>query len=161
MVALSGGLVEKEANLTYWLNDLYLRFVPSSTGRLQSKDRLLHGVYESRVVTDQGEVQVAEVAPDWVHRNVDMDAREVIHSVTKDWNEKHINLNGRVESGFLTLEGNDTMKDKDGKELVMDYVWDSRQISKVQYVPPKTITTSKEGLEKTVPERWRGLIYVV
>jgi hypothetical protein len=34
----SGGHVEKEANLTYWRNDLYLRFIPSATGRLQSKD---------------------------------------------------------------------------------------------------------------------------
>jgi hypothetical protein len=27
------------------------------------------------------------------------------------------------------MEGNDTMKDKDGKLLVMDYKWDDRQIS--------------------------------
>jgi hypothetical protein len=54
----SGGHVEKEANLTYWRNDLYLRFVPSSTGRLQNKDGLLHGAYQSRVVTEEGEVQV-------------------------------------------------------------------------------------------------------
>jgi hypothetical protein len=153
----SGGQVEKEANLTYWRNDLYLRFVPSSTGRLQNKDGLLHGAYQSRVVTAEGEVQVVEVAPDWVHRNVDEDAQEIIHRVNKEWNEQHIDLNGRVESGFLTLEGNDTMKDKDGKVLMIDYKWDDRQISKVRYVPPKTFTTTK-GLEKTFPERWRGLI---
>jgi hypothetical protein len=71
----SGCHVEKEANLTGWRNDLYLRFVPSPTGRLQNKYGLLHGAYQSRVVTEEGEVQVVEVAPDWVHRNVDVDAQ--------------------------------------------------------------------------------------
>jgi hypothetical protein len=48
-------------------------------------------------------------------QRIDVDAKEIIHQVNKDWNKKPINSVGRVESGFLTLEGNDTMKDKDGK----------------------------------------------
>jgi hypothetical protein len=33
----------------------------------------------NRVVTEEGEVQVVEVAPDCVHCNVDVDAQEIIH----------------------------------------------------------------------------------
>jgi hypothetical protein len=62
----SGVVLEKETNLTYWRNDLHLRFKPSATGRKQRKDGLLHGCYESYVVTKEGREQVVEVSPDSV-----------------------------------------------------------------------------------------------
>jgi hypothetical protein len=56
----------------------------------------------------------------------------------------------------LTVQGNDTVM-QDGKEKTMEYLFDERQISKIQYVPAKTITTAG-GKQKKLPERWRGLI---
>ena len=143
-------LVENEANLTFWKNDLHLRFKPSLTGRKERLvDGTLHGTYESYVITDEGGIQVLEVAPDWVMRNVSDEARVILHRVATDWNERHINVEGRVETGFLTLEGNDDKKD--------EYIWDNRQISKIRYLPPKTMRTILDK-ERTLPERWRGVI---
>jgi hypothetical protein len=59
---------------------------------------------------------VAEVAPDWVQGNVSSDAVEILHHVSKDWNKKHTDSDGRVENRFLTLQGMDK-KEKDGKEI--------------------------------------------
>jgi hypothetical protein len=83
-------------------------------------------------------------------------AKEIQHRVQKDWNEEHVNDEGRKEIGFLTIQGNDTVME-DGKEKTMDYLFDARQIIKVRYVPAKTITTAG-GKQKKLPERWRGLI---
>jgi hypothetical protein len=41
----SDEVLEKEASLTYWKNDLHLRFKLSATGRKQRKDGMLHGCY--------------------------------------------------------------------------------------------------------------------
>jgi hypothetical protein len=85
---------------------------------------------------------------------------EILHRFSRDWNEQHVDRNGRVEKGFLTLEGMDT-KLKDGKEQDVQYLLeDKRQISKIRYVPSKTIKTTveKKIVDKVLPERWRGLI---
>jgi hypothetical protein len=146
----SGNLVEKEANLTYWKNTLYLRFKPATTGKRQRLDGTLHGTYESCVMLEDGGVQVLEVAPDWVEREITKEAKEIIHRVATDWNERHVNIDGRAETGFLTLEGNDDKKE-------VHKLTDERQISKVRYLPPKTIRTA-QNKEKILPERWRGVI---
>jgi hypothetical protein len=155
LVKLGLGL-EKEANLTYWRNDLHLRFKPSATRRKQRKDGLLHGCYESYVVTEDGDEQVLEVTSDWVLRNISVQAREILHRVQKDWYEEHADNYGRKEIGFLTIQGNDTIMEDD-KEKKMEYIFDERQISKIRYVPAKMITTAG-GKQKKLPERWRGLI---
>jgi hypothetical protein len=127
----SGEVLEKEANLTYWRNDLHLRFKPSATGRKQRKDGLLHGCYESYGVTEDGDEQVLEVTPDWVLRNISVQAKEILHRVQKDWYEEHVDNNGRKEIGFLTIQGNDAIM-QDGKEKTMEYIFDERQISKIR-----------------------------
>jgi hypothetical protein len=76
--------------------------------------------------------------------------------VQKDWYEEHVDNYGRKEIGFLTIQGNDTIME-DGKEKTVEYILDERQISKIWYVPAKTITTAG-GKQKKLPERWRGLI---
>ena len=146
----SGSLVEKEANLTYWKNDLYLRFKPSQTGKKQRLDGTLHGAYESCVITEEGGIQVLEVAPDWVAGTISDEAREIVHRVATDWNERHVNIEGRTETGYLTLVGNDDKKE----EYVL---FDDRQVSKVRYLPEKKIRTALDK-EKILPERWRGVI---
>jgi hypothetical protein len=45
----SGHHLDKEVILTYWKNDLYIRFKPSPTGKAQRKDGLMHGAYEAFV----------------------------------------------------------------------------------------------------------------
>lgn len=146
----SGHIVQNEANLTYWRNDLHLRFKPSLTGRKERLvDGTLHGTYESYVITDEGGIQVLEVAPDWVGSNVSDETRVILHRVATDWNERHVNKEGRVETGFLTLVGNDDKKE--------EYTWDNRQISKVRYLPAKSVQTILDK-EKILPERWRGVI---
>jgi hypothetical protein len=118
---------------------------------------MLHGVYESKVITEDGREQVVEVAPDWVMDNITAKARRSLHQVQKDWNEEHVDNTGRKEAGFLTLQGNDTILTEDGQKKVMLYeLEDKRQISKVRFVPSKTIIY--KGKEKILPERWRGLI---
>jgi hypothetical protein len=76
--------------------------------------------------------------------------------VQKDWYEEHVNDEGRKEIGFLTIQGNDTIME-DGKEKTVEYIFDERQISKIQYVPAKTIKTAG-GEKKKLPARSRGLI---
>jgi hypothetical protein len=76
--------------------------------------------------------------------------------VQKDYYEEYVNDEGRKEIGFLTTQGNDTVME-DGKEKTMEYLFDDRQISKIRYVPAKTIATA-EGKQKKLPEKWRGLI---
>jgi hypothetical protein len=61
-----------------------------------------------------------------------------------------------METGYLTLEGNDTVVEN-GKEAIVEYKLDDRQISKIRYLPAKTVKTSS-GVEKSLPEKWRGLI---
>jgi hypothetical protein len=92
----------------------------------------------------------------WVQENVSSDAVEILHCVSKDWNEKHTDSDGRMENRFSTLQGMDKKK-KDGKEIQMEYNYDDRQISKIRYVPEKIIKTS-QGKDKILTERWRGLI---
>jgi hypothetical protein len=75
----------------------------------------LHGVDKSFVVTQDGGQLVVKVAADWVKGNITSDAVEILHQVSKDWNKKHVDMDGRVENGFLTLQGMDKKK-KDGKE---------------------------------------------
>jgi hypothetical protein len=73
-------VLEKETNLTYWRNDLHLRFKPSATGRKQRKDGLIHGCYKSSyAVTKEGREQVVEVSPDWVQCNISVQAKEILH----------------------------------------------------------------------------------
>jgi hypothetical protein len=76
--------------------------------------------------------------------------------VQKDWYEEHVNEEGRKEIGILTIQCNDTTME-DGKDKTMEYLFNERQISNIQYVPAKTITTAG-GKKKKLPERWRGLI---
>jgi hypothetical protein len=120
-----GEVLDKETNLIYWRNDLHLRFKPSATGRKQIKDGLLHGCYESYVVTKEGREQEIEVSPDWFQQNIS------VHQVQKDWYEEHVDNYGRKEIGFLTMQGNDTDMDN-GKEKTMEYLFDERQISKIR-----------------------------
>jgi hypothetical protein len=119
-------------------------------------DCLLLGCYESYVVTKDGDEQVLEVTPDWVRRNISVQAKEILHRVQKDWYEEHVANYGRKEISFLTIQGNDTVME-DGKEKTREYIFDERQISKIRYAPAKTITTAG-GKQKKLPERWRGLI---
>jgi hypothetical protein len=64
--------------------------------------------------------------------------------VQTDWYEEHFNEEGREEIGFLTIQGNDTVME-DGKEKTVEYLFNERQISKIGYVPAKTITTTGGG----------------
>jgi hypothetical protein len=53
-----------------------------------------------------------------------------------EWNEQHVDRDGRMETatGYLTLEGNDTAMEN-GKEAIVEYKLDDRQISKIQCLP--------------------------
>jgi hypothetical protein len=126
------------------------------TGRKQRKDGLLHGTYEAHVEAKDGSVHVSEVASDWVLCNILGTAREILHRVSTEWNEQHADRDGRMETGYLTLEENDSVM-KNGKETTVEYMLDDRQISKIRYLPARTITTLS-GVEKSLPEKWRGLI---
>jgi hypothetical protein len=126
-------------------------------GRKQRKDGLLHGTYKAHIEIKDGSVHVSEVAaPDWVLCNILGTAREILHRVSRERNERHIDRDGRTETGYLTLEGNDSEMEN-GKETTVEYMLDDRQISKIQYLLAKTITTLS-GVEKSLPEKWRGLI---
>jgi hypothetical protein len=108
------------------------------------------------VVAKDGSVHVSEVAPDWVLCNILGTAREILYRVSMEWNERHIDRDRRMETGYLTLEGNDSVMEN-GKETTVEYMLDDRQISKIRYLPAQTITTLR-GVEKSLPEKWRGLI---
>jgi hypothetical protein len=88
------------------------------------------------------------VSPDWVENNISEEAREILHSVAKDWNTKYTDDNGRVESGFLSLVGHDDQS---------EFKYDDRQISCVRYLPEKVVKNSL-GEDVVYPAKWRGMI---
>jgi hypothetical protein len=142
-------IVMKEANLTYLKNELHLRFKPDVEGKKERKDGSLHGTYESLVITEEGETQVTDVAPDWVGDNVSEGARDVVLRACKDWNTKFIDKKGKVEFGYLSLKGNDN---RDEFKLP-----DDRQVSMIRYIPAKDIVTSRDKVVHK-PEQWKGVI---
>ena len=144
----SGQDVNNEVELTYWLNDIHLRFKPSPTGRKEREDGTLHGKYEAYVVTPEGEKKYFEVLGDWVRKNISEAAREVIHRVATDTNFRLTDKHGRTEHGFLSLDGNDGT----------DAIFDHRQISMIRYIPPK-VKVNDDGEEIRHPQKWRGAIH--
>ena len=147
----SGHLVSTEALLTYWRNDLHLRFKPAEVGKKERPDGTVHGTYEALIVTPGGEQKVVEVAADWVKNNVSEEARGIIHRVSTDLNSVQIRDNMFGERGFITVENNDL---KPNRDLSFE---DKRQVSMIRYLPAKKIVTT-QGNEVTVPEKWRGVI---
>jgi hypothetical protein len=72
----------------------------------------------------------------------------LLHVVHKDWHKKYVNGKGRMESGYLSLQGHD---DKS------DFKLDNRQISAVRYLPRKEVKTVR-GETIVIEEKWRGII---
>jgi hypothetical protein len=70
-------IIENEASLTYWKDDLHLKFKPSREGR-RERDGELHGTFEAFVVTDDGEKRVMEVVDEWVRKNIAEEARALV-----------------------------------------------------------------------------------
>jgi hypothetical protein len=133
----------------YWKNKLHLRWKPAIEGKKERPNGSLHGVYEAFVVTEDGSQVVCEVAPDWVQYNIDEEARELLHVVHKDWHKKYVDGKGRLESGYLSLQGHDDNKS--------DFKLDNRQISAVRYLPRREVKTTHAEI-KVMEEKWRGII---
>jgi hypothetical protein len=73
-----------------------------------------------------------------------------LHVVHKDWHKKYVDGKGRMESGYLSLQGHD---DKS------DFKLDNRQISAVRYLPRREVKTARgETKTKVMEEKWRGII---
>jgi hypothetical protein len=70
-------IVENEASLTYWKDDLHLKFKPSTEGERERPGEL-HGTFEACVLTEDGHKRVMEVADDWVKKNISEDARTLL-----------------------------------------------------------------------------------
>jgi hypothetical protein len=140
-------IVENEASLTYWKDDLHLKFKPSTEGETE-RDGELHGTFEACVVTEDGHKRVMEVADDWVKNNISEDARTLVIRASQEMIQTHVNKDGRMETGYLALEN-------DSGEY--EFKLDEHQISMIRYLPQKSIKDSK-GREVIKPERWRGLI---
>jgi hypothetical protein len=78
---------------------------------------------------------VSEVAPDWVLHHILGTAGKILHRVSTEWNEQHIDRDGRMETGHLTLEGKDS-EIENGKETTVEYMLDDRQSAKSDIYQP-------------------------
>ena len=139
--------VENEVVLTLWKNDLHLRFKPAMMGPKTREDGSIHGTYEAYVITGKGEEVVVEVALNWVQENVSKEAIAILHRVSDDWYTRFANKDGRIETGFLSLD------DEKGT-CKLD---DDRQISMIRYLPEKR-RMNIAGDVQVFKAKWRGLI---
>jgi hypothetical protein len=147
----SSRIVENEAHLTYWRNDLHLRWKPANEKKVLRNGKL-HGSYEALLILENGEERVTEVAPDWVEANVEKEAIAIVHRVSEDLETINISRDQWGEKGFVSI----TKQDSENSTSAFLYE-DKRQISMIRYLPPKTFVNSNEK-EVTYPEKWKGII---
>ena len=147
-------IVNDEVDLALLTNRIRLKFTPRPVHGDRAKPGFIRGEYHAMVEREDGTTKTFAVATNWVEQHFTAEALAIVQQIEKETKETFKDkFSARTESGYLSLEKEVAQQRKVSGKVVVD----TRQISKLRYLPGKMIRRAN-GNMRWHPELWKGVI---